>query len=190
MEYFKVETISPSIKSITDLTTVRSFLIEGEKAAVLVDTGTGVGHLAEFVKAITAKPLTVLCTHAHPDHMGAVEEFGEVYLNEEDFEMAMTRCGMDRRREYAGFILGEKADLDSLYFVPERTRGYQKLSPDMEFDLGGVTVKALAFPGHTQDDGNSDQRGAQCDIGRCLQSESFSVQRGIFHGGRVPESLL
>ena len=99
MEYFKVETISPSIKSITDLTTVRSFLIEGEKAAVLVDTGTGVGHLAEFVKAITAKPLTVLCTHAHPDHMGAVEEFGEVYLNEEDFEMAMTRCGMDRRTE-------------------------------------------------------------------------------------------
>ena len=150
MEYFKVETISPSIKSITDLTTVRSFLIEGEKAAVLVDTGTGVGHLAEFVKAITAKPLTVLCTHAHPDHMGAVEEFGDVYLNEEDFEMAMTRCCMDRRREYAGFILGEKADLDSLYFVPERTRGYQKLSPDMEFDLGGVTVKALAFPGHTQ----------------------------------------
>ena len=41
MEYFKVETISPSIKSITDLTTVRSFLIEGEKAAVLVDTGSG-----------------------------------------------------------------------------------------------------------------------------------------------------
>ena len=62
MEYFKVETISPSIKSITDLTTVRSFLIEGEKAAVLVDTGTGVGHLAEFVKAITAKPLRASTT--------------------------------------------------------------------------------------------------------------------------------
>ena len=128
MEYFKVETISPSIKSITDLTTVRSFLIEGEKAAVLVDTGTGVGHLAEFVKAITAKPLTVLCTHAHPDHMGAVEEFGEVYLNEEDFEMAMTRCGirllaenmpvlsLERKRIWTACILSRRELEDTRSF--------------------------------------------------------------------------
>ena len=118
MEYFKVETISPSIKSITDLTTVRSFLIEGEKAAVLVDTGTGVGHLAEFVKAITAKPLTVLCTHAHPDHMGAVEEFGEVYLNEEDFEMAMTRCGMQPPQRICRFYPWRESGFGQPVFCP------------------------------------------------------------------------
>lgn len=150
MEYFKIETITPSMKSITDLTKVRSFLIEGTKSAVLVDTGTGVGHLAEFVRTVTQKPLSVLCTHAHPDHMGAVEEFDTVYLNEKDFEMAHNRCGMERRREYAEFMLEREIDVNSLYFIPARTRGYQKLLPEMEFDLGGVTVKALEFPGHTQ----------------------------------------
>lgn len=150
MKYFTLETITASMKSITDLTKVRSFLIEGTEKAVLVDTGTGVGHLAEFVKTVTSKPLIVLCTHAHPDHIGAVEEFDVVYLNEKDFEMARNRCGMERRREYAGFMLGQETDVDSLYFVPERSRGYQKLLSEMEFDLGGVTVKALDFPGHTQ----------------------------------------
>lgn len=150
MEYFTLETITPSMKSITDLTKVRSFLIEGSEKAVLVDTGTGVGHMAEFVRSVTQKPLVVLCTHGHPDHIGAVEEFDEVYLNEKDFDMALNRCGMDRRREYAEFMLGKEADVDSLYFVPERKRGYQRLLSGMEFDLGGLTVKALDFPGHTQ----------------------------------------
>lgn len=152
MDYFKVKTITPSIKSITDLTMVRSFLIEGSEGAVLVDTGTGVGHLWEFVKTVTDKPVTVLCTHGHPDHVGAADEFDEVYLSEKDFEMALHDCSVERRREYAAFILEAEKEInvDELYFVPERKRPYRKLEPEMAFDLGGITVRALEFPGHTQ----------------------------------------
>lgn len=151
MEYFKVKTVTSSIKSITDLTKVRSFLIEGSKSAVLVDTGTGVGHLGEFVKTVTDKPVTVLCTHGHPDHVGAADEFDEVYLNEKDFEMALHDCSVERRKEYAAFILeAEEVNVDELYFVPQRTKTYRRLEPEMVFDLGGITVRALEFPGHTQ----------------------------------------
>lgn len=152
MDYFKVKTITPSIKSITDLTMVRSFLIEGSKGAVLVDTGTGVGHLGEFLKTVTDKPVTVLCTHGHPDHVGAADEFDEVYLSEKDFEMALHDCSVERRREYAAFILEAEKEIKvaELYFVPERKRPYRKLKSEMAFDLGGITVRALEFPGHTQ----------------------------------------
>lgn len=151
MDYFKVKTITPALKSITDLTIVRSFLIEGAEGAVLVDTGTGVGHLGEFVKTVTNKPVTVLCTHGHPDHVGAADEFEEVYLNEKDFAMALRDCSVERRREYAEFILEEKEiGVNELYFVPQRIRPYRKLEPDMVFDLGGITVRAVEFPGHTQ----------------------------------------
>ena len=152
MEYFKVKTITHAIKSITDLTKVRSFLIEGTESAVLVDTGTGIGHLGEFVKTLTDKPVTVLCTHGHPDHVGAADEFDEVYLSEKDFDMALHNCRVERRREYAEFILEAEKEINvnELYFVPQRIRGYRRLEPEMIFDLGNITVRALEFPGHTQ----------------------------------------
>ncbi|MDB8711057.1 MBL fold metallo-hydrolase [Mediterraneibacter gnavus] len=152
MEYFSVKTITPAMRSITDLTKVRSFLIEGSKRAALVDTGTGVGHIGEYIRSLTEKELIVIGTHGHPDHIGGADEFDEVYLSEKDFLLAKEKCGMDSRKDYAELMFRGKKDIgtESLYFVPERKRSYSSLIPEMKFDLGGITVRALPFPGHTQ----------------------------------------
>ncbi|HWT73946.1 MAG TPA: hypothetical protein VN258_04395 [Mobilitalea sp.] len=43
---------------------VRSFLILGDRCALLIDTGVGGGNLKEYVEGITNLPITVLFTHA------------------------------------------------------------------------------------------------------------------------------
>ncbi len=66
--------------------TAVSLLIGGEKA-VLIDTGCGIGDLRKAVRAVTAKPIMVVNTHTHPDHLGANEQFDEVAM----FDHPVTR---------------------------------------------------------------------------------------------------
>ncbi|QHQ61566.1 MBL fold metallo-hydrolase [Anaerocolumna sedimenticola] len=51
---------------------VRSFLIEGDKEALLIDTGVGGGNLKEYVEQITKLPVTVIFTHGDGDHVGVL----------------------------------------------------------------------------------------------------------------------
>lgn len=61
--------------------TQNMYLIEGKDKALLIDTGYGVGNLADFVKTITNKPLIVVNSHFHPDHSAGNGEFEEVYVS-------------------------------------------------------------------------------------------------------------
>lgn len=45
------------------------YLLEGTGAAVLVDTGMGSEPLRPVIEQLKNKPVTVLITHGHPDHM-------------------------------------------------------------------------------------------------------------------------
>lgn len=49
---------------------VNAFLVEGERRALLFDSGIGVGDLEAVVGFLVAKPLTVVVSHAHWDHAG------------------------------------------------------------------------------------------------------------------------
>ena len=65
---------------------VNAFLVEGEEKAALIDTGCGIGHLAETVRELTDKPLVILITHGHFDHDGGIKQFPgvPVYLHSAD----------------------------------------------------------------------------------------------------------
>ena len=71
---FKTEKISEHITRIHGFCTEFMYLIEGSKAAVLIDTGCGFYSLKDCIHNLTNKPLKVLITHGHVDHaMGANE---------------------------------------------------------------------------------------------------------------------
>lgn len=57
------------------------YLLEGNKKALLIDTGYGTNTLAAFVKTVTDKPLIVVNTHFHPDHAGGNGEFPSVMMH-------------------------------------------------------------------------------------------------------------
>ena len=64
------------------------FVVEGEKRALVIDTGTGIGDLKRLIETrITDKPYDVVASHNHPDHLGGAGWFERIYIHENDLDM-------------------------------------------------------------------------------------------------------
>ena len=100
------------------------YVLEGEDRALVIDAGTRMPHLSETVAKLTDKPLTLVLTHGHGDHVGGAVSFPEVWIHPAD----TTLLGA-RRRGYAGEI--------------------KYLSDGQAIDLGGRQIDVLFTPGHT-----------------------------------------
>ena len=64
------------------------YLVVGNERACVIDTMNGHNDLYEAVRKITDKPVTVVNTHGHPDHIFGNMYFQEAYLNPEDGPLA------------------------------------------------------------------------------------------------------
>jgi glyoxylase-like metal-dependent hydrolase (beta-lactamase superfamily II) len=107
---------------------VRFFLVTGEKAALLIDTGYGGGEPLELVKQLTDLPVTLAITHSDGDHIGGVGGFETAYMHPAEF---------DYFAENAAELTGVKLPV---------------LKPLWEgdvIDLGGTAYEAVLLPGHT-----------------------------------------
>ena len=60
---------------------VRSFLFEGEKQALLIDTGFGTLPILEMAKTQTSLPIMLVNTHTDRDHTGCNKDFKEIYMH-------------------------------------------------------------------------------------------------------------
>ncbi len=111
-----------TVLETTDKTTL--YLVEGDSAAVLIDTGTEIKNLDEIIRQLTRKPVKVLATHGHPDHIGNIRYFPKIYLHEADHNLDYKEL-----KEYCG-----------------------KISPLRDgdiFDLGNRRLEVVHTPGHT-----------------------------------------
>ena len=64
-----LEEIAPNVYKINEFDFDLVFLIVGTEKAMLIDCGTGLADLKSFVRTITDKPLLVVATHGHTDHI-------------------------------------------------------------------------------------------------------------------------
>src|ERR1700739_3278985 len=62
-----------------------SYLILGDKRAMLFDTGMGISDLKNVIAELTKLPMVVLNSHTHDDHVGDNWEFDKVYGMDTDF---------------------------------------------------------------------------------------------------------
>lgn len=145
---FKVENVTDRIYRIS-MPYVCCYLIVGETKAVLLDTGWGYGDLKAVVESITNLPVTLVLSHAHPDHIGGDIQFGEAYLNERDFHMLESQSDLELRRrlmkKYSPVEFEENPDL----WQEPRTEPYIPLHEDITFNLGGITMMPFLVPGHS-----------------------------------------
>lgn len=58
------------------------YLLEGEAAALLIDTAYGFCDMKAYCEKLTDKPILVANTHGHLDHAGGNGYFEEVYMHE------------------------------------------------------------------------------------------------------------
>ena len=130
------------------------YYLEGTERGLLIDTGIGGGDLKSFVDEIATKPYDVVLTHGHLDHVGAVCQFPEIYVNHRDHEMLRSTDDNERR------IFIEEMYRTSIGYVPDQDSGemllFTKNLPELKdvgegdcFDLGGRTVSITEIPGHT-----------------------------------------
>ena len=63
------------------------YLLIGETSALLIDTGSGVSDLYAAVKQLTDKPVSVVNTHGHLDHVANNHQFADVYISGKDKEV-------------------------------------------------------------------------------------------------------
>lgn len=111
-----------TVLETSDKTTL--YLVEGDSAALLIDTGTSIADLDKVVAKLTQKPFHVVATHGHPDHIGNIRFFPEFYMHPGD-----TVLSTPQLKEYNGRVLP----------IVEGDR----------FELGGRTLEVIHTPGHT-----------------------------------------
>ena len=123
-------------------------LIVGSHHALLFDTGYGFGDLKALVRSITDKPLYVVNSHGHVDHACCNAQFGGAYIHPAD----MALCRLHNTRDYRRMELDTAQvpmDFDLEAYL---SLGPGALAPVLEgdtFDLGGILLEVLHFPGHT-----------------------------------------
>ena len=139
------------------LTTLKSasgefvFLLEGAHEALLIDTCLGVGNLRAQVEELTALPVTVALTHGHLDHAMGAPEWEGSWMNPLDVDVYRGMCSVEDRRGYLAANAGDAcaAQWEESFLPAEPDYAFRPLVDGQTFDLGGVTVEAVAFPGHT-----------------------------------------
>jgi hydroxyacylglutathione hydrolase len=159
VELYTREKVGANVTKIADVSGVYAYLVEGSQEAALIDTCSGLGDLGAYVRGLTALPVTAICTHGHCDHAGGAACFDTVYLNEQDFELAKRHTTLEMRRgsidetlqRFAATMPGSPLPtISDIDYVPQRNGRYLNLVDGQVFDLGGITLEAIALPGHTQ----------------------------------------
>jgi glyoxylase-like metal-dependent hydrolase (beta-lactamase superfamily II) len=155
--WFEVYKVAPAVFAIYEphqSEETISYLIEGEKKAVLFDTGMGISDLKKLTGELTRLPIIVLNSHTHDDHVGDNWQFATVYGMDTDFtrKNAQGSC-QDAQDEVASDqICGTlpKGFNPKTYVTrPWKITAY--IHDGDRIDLGGRTLEVLATPGHTPD---------------------------------------
>ena len=131
-----IRELRPGIYLMDEAHESTGYLVVGEEKACVIDTMNGYNNLAEAVRKLTDKPLTVINTHGHPDHIFGNIYFDGAYLHPADLPLARS---FTESPEFMSWI-GEKG----LKMPP-----FSEVREGDVFDLGGRHLEVYELPGHT-----------------------------------------
>jgi hydroxyacylglutathione hydrolase len=144
-DYFLVESLDDHTFAIGEPRYYQgnySYLLIGSERALLFDAGSGLRDITSIVRALTSMPVTVLPSHLHFDHVGALGRFERTALPDSAQLRARLVAGEITltRYEYLGALDRH---------APPRFRVDEWWRDGQVVDLGGRTVTILHTPGHT-----------------------------------------
>jgi glyoxylase-like metal-dependent hydrolase (beta-lactamase superfamily II) len=134
---------------------VISYLIVGQRRALLFDTGMGIGKISALVARLTPLPVTALNSHTHFDHTGGNAEFADILgvdtpftrNNEKGQSNNYSRDALAPERICGALPAG--VQVDSYTVRPYQITHWVK--DGERIDLGGRELEILFTPGHTPD---------------------------------------
>ncbi len=130
-----------------------TYLIMGDKSAVLFDTGMGIANIRSEVENLTNLPVVVVNSHSDYDHLGGNHLFEDVWAFNDDWEIKRIQRGYDiaRCERYMNpkdyFEFPKQFDPLTYQILPSRvTRRLKHLET---IDLGNRILTIHNTPGHT-----------------------------------------
>ena len=145
---FEVNRVCAGVTHIRDAMGVCMTLIEGDRAALLVDTGYGTEDVNAFVSTLTDKPVTVLLTHHHHDHALGARWFEKTVMLPEDMAEWPVFTGTDKRRVVLGQARSKGLPVTEADFLAGECKLPYAIHAGT-LDLGNLTVEIIPCPGHT-----------------------------------------
>jgi len=144
-----------AIEEKTPASQALCYLLCGEDAALLIDTGMPFGNMKKVVGKLTDLPIAVVNTHAHVDHIGSNHRFEDIWYHEDDKPVfALHTDPAYIGGELAGYALPQKmakllAPFVKLLLTPKAAGDYRYMRDGHVFHLGGRDIEVVHAPGHT-----------------------------------------
>lgn len=155
-EWFEVDEVSGGVFAISEphhWEQVISYLIVGREASILLDTGMGIGDISEVAAQLTDKPLSVVNSHYHWDHIGDNHRFQSIAIH-------ASEASLLEQQPAEGLLLeamrpenfwGEApGGFDPTQYRILPSKADRLLGEGDAWDLGGRRLEVLHTPGHTR----------------------------------------
>jgi glyoxylase-like metal-dependent hydrolase (beta-lactamase superfamily II) len=156
-KWFEVYRIRPGVFAIYEpyqQEEVISYLILGEKQALLFDTGMGISDIKKVVEGLTQLPVSVINSHTHNDHVGDNWRFSKIYGMETPFTRQNSKGSTeDAQAEIAQDMLCGPlpAGFNPKTYSTKPFHITDWIHDGDKVDLGGRVIQVVATPGHTPD---------------------------------------
>ncbi|MTI48084.1 MAG: MBL fold metallo-hydrolase [Firmicutes bacterium] len=156
-KWFTVEMIDSNTYAISEYKhweKVHSYLLIGERYACLIDTGLGIGNIGDVVKSLTNKPVRVITTHFHWDHVGGHKFFNNIYIHQNDsnwMENGLPIPVKDIKQKLMKGLLQDQIpnDFNISNYTIYKGKPTIKLKDDDYIDLGKRVLRIIHTPGHS-----------------------------------------
>ncbi len=177
-DWFDVSPLAPGVRLVAEPGHVNCFLIEGERSAILFDTGLGILDIRKHVESLTDKPVLAVNSHYHFDHTGGNRYFDEFAIHRIGAPLVAADPPEGLAEGYMAYTarllkaFGPYREADDLYFhlltaermVRPLPSGFDPASyrivPTVPtrlldegdvLDLGGRRLEVMHTPGHAPD---------------------------------------
>lgn len=160
LNFFSHQRISDRLYVLTEgYSMVHRFtigLVLGDEKNLVIDAGLGMTPgLRDYIEKLAGsdKPLICAATHLHPDHVGSAMLFDEVFCSHRDFPARadFAFSGPQRLEDLVDFAIdsGEVMEYCSRNYLRDNFVDCRDIRDGNIFDLGGVQIRAIALPGHS-----------------------------------------
>jgi len=152
-DWLEVRKIAPGVHVLTEARRFHAYLVEGTQHAALIDSGTGIGDIRAQVEALTDRPVVVLNSHGHWDHIGGNHRFEQIGIHAAEADRLrkplVTQSAVEFLRSFQQEGDSAPADdgEDGIQIKPMEPTFH--LEQGQVIDLGGRQLQVWHTPGHS-----------------------------------------
>ncbi|MCM3782285.1 MBL fold metallo-hydrolase [Neobacillus mesonae] len=156
-DWFTVQEIDSNTYAISEYghwEKVHSFLLLGNKSAVLIDTGLGIDNIKRMTDQLTTLPIEVITTHVHTDHIGSHGQFERIFVHKGDEDWLINGIkGLTieqiRRDISRDITIPTPETFNPDTYLPFQGEPSALLNDGDLFDLGNRRLTIYHTPGHS-----------------------------------------